>query len=130
MRTKLSLAFLSVALVLVAGCGTSPTKSVFTEMTCEQHETVALSFNSFAAHVFDTGYANVADPAMATAQLFLIKNGGPDDYSIKINTAERGYKDNLIAATRSGCDTSDFAISPISEFERRSNALVTAKKIP
>jgi len=128
MRTELSLAFLSVT--LLAGCGTSPTKSVFTEMTCEQHETVALSFNSFAAHVFDTGYANVADPAMAAAQLFLIKNGGPDDYSIKIDNAEKGYKDNLIAATRDGCDTSEFAIGPISEFEKRSNALAAAKKTP
>lgn len=127
MRTELSLVSL---VILLTGCGSSPTKSVFTDMTCEQHETVALSFNNFAAHVFDTGYANVADPAMATAQLFLIKNGGPDDYSIKINTAEKGYKDNLIAATRSGCDTSDYAIAPISEFEKRTNALVVGKKAP
>lgn len=99
-------------------------------MTCDQHETVALSFNSFAAQVFDTGYAHAAEPTMALAQLFLIKNGGPDDYSIKINTAEKGYSDNLSAANSQGCDTSAYAIAPISEFEKRSNALVAAKKKP
>jgi|GEM_PF-6027420 len=80
-------------------------------MAFEQHKEIAIGSNNFSARVFDGGYANMEDPTSAMAQLFLIQQKAPGDYSRKINGAEQNYQDNLIVAKRKKCDTANYPIS-------------------
>lgn len=125
MLKKISRSVLVV--VALASCATNPNQEKLANMNCEQHKEFAMSLNDFSAKVFDGGYANIEDPTSAMAQLFLIQQRGPGDYSRKINGAEQDYQDILISAKRKKCDISNYPISPIHEFEKRTNELVSER---
>ena len=119
--------FIFIFLAL-SGCATSDNKKALANFTRDDHKKIAVSMNDFSRKVFDSGYGNMADPTPALAQLFLIQNRGPGDYSKKINGAEKGYQDSLAVAKEKGCITTDYPISPISEFEQRTKALLAERK--
>jgi hypothetical protein len=114
--------------LFIFACCTSENKKALANFTCDDHKKIAVTLNDFPGKIFDSGYGNMADPTPALAQLFLIQNRGPGDYSKKINGAEKGYQDSLAAAKEKGCITTDYPISPISEFEQRANALLAERK--
>src|ERR1700726_2160751 len=111
----------------LSGCATSENKKALANFTCDDHKKIAVALNDFSGKVFDSGYGNMADPTPALVQLFLIQNRAPGDYSKKINRAEKGYQDSLAVAKEKGCITTDYPISPISEFEKRANALLAER---
>ncbi len=82
--------------------------------------------NRFAVSAFESGYKNSAIDAQA--QLFLIEEKGPGDYSRKFNIAEEKYKINKMAAQKKGCKTDGYAASPISEFRNRADILLEEHK--
>lgn len=112
----------------MSGCTTNQNKKALANFTCAEHKEIAIGLNDFSGKVFESGYGKMADPIPAQAQLFLIKNRGPGDYSKKINGAEKGYQDDLAVAKIKGCIITDYPISPISEFEQRANALLAERK--
>jgi hypothetical protein len=120
--------FSAFVIATLSSCATNSNQRKLANMTCEEHKVIAISLNDFSAKAFDGGYANAEDPITAMAQLFLIQQKAPGDYSRKINGADKGYQDNLIVAKRKACDVSNYPISPIQEFEKRTNELVAARK--
>ncbi len=112
----------------LASCATNSNQKKFADMTCEQHEVIALSLNIFSAKAFDEGYASLEDPTPAMVQLHAIQRKASEVFSQKINDAERDFQDNLIVAKRKSCDVADYPISPVREFENRTNTLVAERK--
>jgi hypothetical protein len=117
-----------IAAATLSGCATpqrTADDQMLAAMSCETHKNVADALNAFAVHNFEKSYTN--DYMGAMAQLFLIQTKGPGDYSLHFNRAEGKYRANPAAAQTKGCDTSVYPLSPITEFERRTNRLKTAQ---
>ncbi|MQR01781.1 hypothetical protein [Glaciimonas soli] len=128
MRILKKIFFSVFVMAVLSSCATNSNQKKFADMTCEQHDVIALSLNIFSAHAFVGDYANLEDPTPAIVQLHVIQRKAPGDFARQINGAEQDYQDNLIVAKKKSCDVTDYPISPVQEFEKRTNALVAERK--
>lgn len=120
---KLITIALSAALT---GCSSTDQIDSLRSLNCNDHVQLDKEINRFAIASFDGRYKNSAIEAQA--QLFLIEEKGPGDYSKKFNIAEEKYRINKLAAQKKGCKTDGYADSPISEFRNRANLVLEEYK--
>lgn len=110
----------AICVAALSSCATHPSDSDSGEpLTCEQHATVALDLNRWAAGNFDDTYGKTKDARGANVQLILIKQKVSSPYAASFNRSQDKASQNIASAREKGCDVSSYPLPPIDEFEKR-----------